>query len=68
MLVSVAAATMTMSTLFQCSRHQVQVAVAHPALADRVVGECQHRLRPAAQHRDLQATVVVEMNVQGCHL
>ena len=49
-------------------RHQMELAVTHAALAHRVVGQRPHRLGRAAQHRDLQAEIVVEMDVQRRHL
>ena len=47
---------------------QVELAMADAALAHRVVGQRPHRLGRAAQHRDFQAGIVVEMDVQRRHL
>ena len=64
-LMVVRAIAMRMAAAGALGRNDVQLAVAHAALADRVVGQLLHRLGRAAQHRDLQAGVVVEMDVQG---
>ena len=45
-------------------RHVGDVAVAHAALGDDVIGERLHLVAPAFEHRDFEAAVVVEMHVQ----
>ena len=45
-------------------RHKMELAVAHAALADSIVGQGPHRLDRTAQHRHLQAGIVVEMHVE----
>src|SRR6185437_4394591 len=65
MLVAVPRAAVAVLAAVDGGGHQVEMAVAHAALADRVVGELLDRARGAAQHRHLQAAVVVEMDVHG---
>ena len=67
-LMLVRPAAMRMAPAGALGGNQMQLAVAHAALAHRVVGQCPHRLGRAAQHRDLEAGIVVEMDVQGRHL
>ena len=45
-------------------RHAHQLAVTHAALGDDVLAEMLHLARLAAQHRDLEASVMVEMHMQ----
>src|SRR5258708_5403267 len=47
-------------------RHIGDVAVAYAALRDDVIRECLHLGAPASEHGDLKATVVVEMDMEGC--
>ena len=49
-------------------RHQMELPVTHAALAHRVVRQRLDRLDRPAQHRDLEAGVMVEMDMQGRHL
>ena len=46
-------------------RHHHHAAVPHAALGDHVLGEMLDRAGLALEHRHLQATVVIEVNVQG---
>src|ERR1700757_3686780 len=63
MLVAVARAAVAMLATVYGGRPQGKMPVAHAALADRVVGELLHRAGRASQHRDLEAAVVIEMDV-----
>jgi hypothetical protein len=45
-------------------RHAHQLAVTHAALGDDVLAEMLHLARLAAQRRDLEASVMVEMHMQ----
>jgi len=45
-------------------RHVGDVAVAHAALGNDVIRKCLHLGAPALEHRDFEAAVVVEMNMQ----
>ncbi len=47
-------------------RHVGDVAVAYATLRDDVIRECLHLGAPASEHRHLKATVVVEMDMEGC--
>ena len=64
----VRAIAMRMAAAGALGRNDVQLAVAHAALAHRVVRQRLNRLDRPAQHRDLEAGVMVEMDVQGRHL
>jgi hypothetical protein len=56
-------AAMAVLALFDPHRHGDQLAIAHAALGDDVVGEMLHIGSLAAQHSDLHAAVVVEMDM-----
>jgi hypothetical protein len=47
-------------------RHVGDVAVAYAALRDDVIRKCFHLGAPASEHSHLKATVVVEMDMEGC--
>src|SRR5258706_11754413 len=47
-------------------RHVGDVAVAYATLRDDVIRECLHLCAPAPEHSHLKATVMVEMDMEGC--
>src|SRR5207237_1738923 len=67
-LMVVCAIAMRMAAAGALGRDDVQFAVAHAALAHSVVRQRLNRLDRPAQHRDLKAGMMVEMDVQGRHL
>ena len=54
-----------MRQLIGLNRHDVKIAVAHPALGRDLVGKQANRRRRAAHDDRLHAIVVIEMDVQG---
>src|SRR6478752_377849 len=55
---------MGMAMRMRFDRHHHDMAVAHAALGDDVVGECLHLAATPLQHRDLETGIVVDMHVQ----
>ena len=61
-------ATFVIVTMRMCAdvrRHVGDVAVAHAALRDDVIGERLYIGAPAPEHRNFETAVMVEMNVEG---
>lgn len=68
MIVVVCSAAMRMATAHALHRDHVKLAVTNAALTHRVVGQAADGLHRALQHRDLQAGLMIEMDMQGCDL
>src|SRR6516165_546712 len=60
---AVMAMAVIMSMRAHVRRHIGDVAVAHAALGDDVIGERLHLVAPALEHGDFETAVMVEMNV-----
>ncbi len=60
-------AVFVIALMWMCTdvrRHVGNVAVAHAALRDDVIGERLHVVALALEHRHFEAAVVIEMNVE----
>lgn len=68
MIVVVCGAAVRMATPHALHRDHVKLAMTDAALAHRVVGQAPDGLHRALQHRDLQAGLMIEMDMQGCDL